>query len=130
MHLHFNHRSLILRSITNYFDNLSQPSSSLPSISKHSTEYTKRRNKVRHMKMQQKRQQFVIKRPIAVLWKPKHVKHVLTQYHLKPARILEVHQHILPIQFNSSKDRDTADASLPGNIFNVEHFHQYFPQEH
>jgi hypothetical protein len=41
LHLHAAHRCLILQSITAYFDNLPHSSSSLPSISKHSTAYKK-----------------------------------------------------------------------------------------
>jgi hypothetical protein len=71
-----------------------------------------------------------MKRPIAILWKPKHIKHVFVQHNLNYARILEVHHHIITIRFNNTTDRDIADASLPDDIFNVEHFYQYFPQEH
>ncbi|CAF4250971.1 unnamed protein product [Rotaria sordida] len=88
-----------------------------------------RRNQRRHAKLKLKQQQFSIKRPIDLNWKPIHVKQVLKQHNIKPARILEVRNHIVTIQFNNAKDHDAADTSLPDDIFNSEHFHQYFNAE-
>ncbi len=129
MHLHFDHRHIILDSITDYFNTLRQLSSTPPSIRQRSADSKKRRNKIKHRKMQIKRSQFILTRSISVNWKPKHIKYVLLQHHLNFARILEVHNRTLPIQFNNATDRDIANTVLPDVIFDVEHFHQYFPQE-
>ena len=129
MHLHFNHRHLILQSVQQYFGNLSIQSSSRPKVKQHSAAYKQRRNKVKHQKTKIKRQQFIITRSIDVHWKPKHIKHIIQTYNLPPARILEVHKGTLPIQFNNSTARDLAEATLPDDIFDIHHFKQYFSQE-
>jgi hypothetical protein len=130
IHLHFNHRHIILQSITDYFDTLTQLSSVPPRIRQRSAASKKRKNKINHRKMEVKRSQFTLTRSITVNWKPKHIKHVLIQLHLRFVRILEVHKRTLTIQFNDDNDRDIADLTLPNDIFNADHFQQCFPQEH
>lgn len=57
MHLHFNHRHLLLNSIINYFDNLSQRQT-ITSVKTRSAEAKKRRNHRAHEKLYFKRKQF------------------------------------------------------------------------
>ncbi|CAF4009596.1 unnamed protein product [Rotaria sordida] len=128
MHLHPNYRYLVPNSITHYFNSIFQHHTSSRTHTR-SQSAIQRRNQRRHAKLKLKQQQFSIKRPIDLNWKPIHVKQVLKQHHIKYARILEVRNHIVPIQFNNAKDRDAADTSLPDDIFNSEHFHQYFNAE-
>ena len=130
MHLHFTYRHLIIQSVQEYFDHLSVQSSSRPHAKQTSIAYKQRRNKVKHQKTKLKRKQFTITRPIDVNWKPRHIKHILQTYKLQPARILEVHNRILPIQFNNHTARDIAEETLPQDVFDLHHFHQSFPQKH
>ncbi len=127
---HFNHRHIILQSITDYFDTLTQLSSVPPRIRQRSAASKKGKNKINHRKMEVKRSQFTLTRSITINWKPKHIKHVPIQLHLRFARILEIHKRTLTIQFNNDNDRDIADLTVPNDIFNADHFQQYFPQEH
>lgn len=129
MHLHFTHRHILLQSIKEYLDRLSVISSSHPRPKKPSAAYKQRRNKAKHEKTKIKRQQFTITRPIDIQWKPRHIKPVLQTYHLTPARILEVHNCLLTIQFNNQTSRDIAETTLPDDIFDAHHFQLHFSQE-
>ncbi|CAF4317045.1 unnamed protein product, partial [Rotaria sordida] len=85
MHLHPDYRYLIPNSITNYFNSISQHQTSSHTHTR-SQSAIQRRNQRRHAKLKLKQQQFSIKRPIDLNWKPIHVKQVLKRYNIKSAR--------------------------------------------
>ena len=116
MHLHFNHRHLVLNSIQQHFLDLAQYQPRVHAKIRSRTA-RRRRNKRRHDQMKVNRQQFIIHRNISPHWLLKNVKQYLIEHNIKYARLPEVQRHVLCIQFNNPVDRDYADSVLPLDVF-------------
>jgi hypothetical protein len=123
IHLHHDHCDLVKHSICSYFDQVSRrPSVPLAKVHIRSQEAVTRRNRRRHEKLTQLQQQFFISRTVESPWTLQHVKRFLREHLIRFAKLPPIYRTQIRIQFNNPIDLQTADATLPHDVFSASQF--------
>ena len=127
IHLHHDHSDLVERSICSYFEQVSRRPS-VPPAKTHirSQEAVTRRNRRRHEKLTQLQQQFFISRTVEAPWTLHHVKRFLRDNLIRFAKLPPIYRTQIRIQFNNPIDLQTANATLPHDVFSA----AQFPEAH
>lgn len=126
--MHLKSPDYLYGNIIDYFDKLIVPQSTIPQSQRRSRSAITRRNKKRHERLNIKRQQHTLIRPIHPSWKLQAVKQLLKHNQINYARLPEIYKHQIRIQFDHEFKKEHAERILSSTIFNEQNAIQWNEQ--
>ena len=122
MHLQHQYKHLLYDAVITYFNTLIEKRLTGSQSRRRSRTAITRRNKKRHEKSRAQQQQHTLIRSISPLWKLADIKQLLKHHGIKFARLPEIYNHQLRIQFNNEVFQQQAEQSLSSTIFDEQHY--------
>jgi hypothetical protein len=117
MHLNEEGQKKLLQQIVLLGDTLVPDKVKVPQSQHRSRAAISRRNKIRHNKVLVKRKTNTLTRAIHMSWKLPYVKKFLKEHKIKFARLPNIYDHKLRIQFDNEHDLQDAETVLSLTVF-------------